>query len=234
MVPSLVQLSAKVPIDSAIGPVPVTYNDFEIRVKDIDPNKPICQWTLGGGCTVSTKKLSSFVPGLAKFVDDPSILSIEGDVDLSLGRFYIGIKAEAKLLEEITFAEAEIEAGNIPVESALLGFSNEKAFGLRGKVSGGLKWEITNCKVDVGGSCTLHLHSKFLGAELEGHANVKIGWSIFTAQWSEMAYFSLGLQKIDNIPTLIIRIAASDNDINNGYYFMWNAETNLKYGEIKV
>ena len=233
--PSAVELKAKFDIPGQIGPVPVTYSDFMIGVENFDPNK----WynaTLKGGCSISTKKLSTLVPGLEKFIDDPSILSIDpAEVSLCLGEPMIKLDATVKLLEKMEMANATIAAGKVPVNSELLGFKDDKAWGLYASLAIGPKLELENCTIDVQGACALHLHQKFMGVEMNGHADVKITWSIWeVVDWHKRGMVAVGLQRVEDMPTFVIRIAASDENGSSGYYLMWNEKSNLKAGTLEL
>lgn len=234
LIPSEVVLKAGVEIPGQIGPVPVTYSNFEVGLSDIDPNENILKWKLVGGFDLSTGTLSDLIPGLEEIFEDPAMLTLNPSVELSLGQGYFKLAATLKLLETIELANATIEAGKIPVNSVLLGFDNEAAIGMRGEVGVGLNWEIPNCKVDIGSSAAIHLHNKFLGIEVSGDGTVEIGWSIFRATMNEHGTVAVGFQRIDDLPTFVLKVMVSDRSSSEGYYLIWNKETNMKIGKLEV
>lgn len=235
LVPSEVLLKADFDINAQIGPVPVTYSDFKLGLSDIDPNENILKWKLKGAFDLSTGKLSDLIPGLEEIFEDPAMLMLDDTtVELSLGQAYFGIETTMKLLESVELAHAKIEAGKISVNSVVLGFDDEASIGMRGEVGIGLKWEIPNCSVDIGADCALHLHNRFLGIEVEGNANVEIGWWIFKAKVNEYASLGLGFQRVDDMPTFVLKILTSDAGGYEGYFLIWNEESHLKSGKLEV
>jgi len=235
LVPSEVMLKADVSLSTTIGPVPVTFDDFKLGMSDIDPNKSILDWKLKGQFDFSAVKVSEIVPGLEDYIGDPSVASLDDTtIEFSWGQGYFSVESTLKVLDEITLGKIKLEAGRFSVSSEMLGMESVSAKGIRGELSAGISWQITNCDLDVTGKGIIHLHDKFVGVEMKGEADVDIGWWIFHANFHETGTVVVGVQHENDMPTFVIKVANSDKSGTKGYFLTWNERTKLDYGKIKV
>lgn len=234
--PSKVMIKADVQINSAIGTVPVTYRDFKLGLDDIDPNKTIWDWMFEGSLDVESVKLSSYIPGLKKYFDDPAVIKLDdATLRFSIGQRYISIETKLQLLEAVDLAEAKIEAGRIPFTNVMLGINNEEVKGLRAALKVGVVWKSDNCDIDLSGAAEFSAHSRFMGVEVIGTCDLEVHWWIFEKAKHAEGRAILGMYTDhNNVHNFIIKTRSqSDSGRGKEYYIYWNNKDGFECGTKK-
>lgn len=230
--PTKVMLMADIPINSTIGTVPVTYRDFKLGVDDIDPNKNVFHWMFEGSLDVESVKLSSYIPGLKKYLDDPAVIKLDdAKLRFSLGQAYISLETKLQLLEAIDLAEAKIEAGRIPFSNVLLGINNEEAKGLRAMLKVGVMWKTDNCDIDLSGAAEFSAHTRFTGIEVIGTCNLEVNWWVFEAGKHIQGRGIVGMYvDHNNVHNFLVKVRGqSDSKGTKEYYIYWNKNQGFEY-----
>lgn len=213
LAPKTVIITADYDIKSNLGGVPVTYGDFKIGLENIDPNKNILHWTLVGGFDLSTSKLSSYIKGIEKWLDDPALLLVDDvKASLSLAECYVGVEAELKLLEAITLGKSKIEFGKIPFSCVLLDMEEVDSYGARAELTAGIIWETDNVDIDVSGTGALNLHTQLFGIEAIGTCDITISWWVLEARTFNEGRFVLGLTKQNNKNAFVVKSRSTSSD----------------------
>lgn len=206
LAPKQVMIGADFTVKSTIGPVPVTYSDFKLGLDDIDPNKSVLKWTLVGSFDLGVSKVSDYVKGLEKWIDDPAILKLD-DVTarLNLGEIYVSVSAKAQIIEKIDVGSIEIEFGKIPFTCVLLDLEDVESYGARAKLTAGVDWHADNVDVTMQGSVALNLHTALFGIEVGGEVDISLRWWIFEAEKYVEGQGLIGFTKINNQQAFVVK-----------------------------
>lgn len=226
LAPKQVMIGANYPVKSTIGPVPVTYSDFKLGLDNIDPNKNILHWTLVGSFDLGVSKVSDYVPGLEKWIDDPAILKLEDiTAKLCLGEFYVGVSATAKIIEKIDVGSVEIEFGKIPFSCVLLDLEDVESYGARAKLTTGINWHADNVDVTMQGSIGLNLHTALFGIEAGGVVDISLRWWIFEAEKYVEGQGLIGFTKINGQQAFVVKGRSSTkNGTKEIYAYFYDGE----------
>ncbi|MEG1878065.1 MAG: vWA domain-containing protein [Pseudoflavonifractor sp.] len=210
LVPSEVHLYADFEVTASVSGVPITFSDFKLGLKEIDPKVDPLKWTLMGGATASVAKLSSvFGAEICDWLGDPSIASFDdAKLELSIGKAHIKFSTDFLILNKIKLAQIELEAGSMKYSNALLGMDKENALGLRGKYTQGLMWEEENCDINLTGAMELALTNKAIGATVEGNCGVDVRWWVLTHQFEVKGTAFLGVF-VDHSGDIVFTVRAS-------------------------
>ncbi len=231
--PTKVVFEADFPIKGTLCGIPVTYEKFKLGAEDIDPDTSFWEWKLMGGMDVTTKKLSETIPNLEKFIGDFNILAIEDAlVSLKISDAYI--KAEAKaVLCNIQFGSVLVEAGKFSYTNLSLGLEDVDTHGLRLDVSAGYKLKTNNCNLDVQGTLSGNLHSRFIGLQARGNFDVSVQWWVFRAEEDLSGDINFGIWR-DNRGVTNFGIVYSSTNRDQGTRIVYNAETGADTGKISL
>jgi len=235
--PSKVMLMSDIPIKATLGTIPVTYGDFKLGAEDIDPNASIFDWMLVGSFDLQSVKVSDYIKGLEKYIQDPAIVKLDDTtLKFSFGQAYISIETKLQLFEQIDLAKAKIEAGRIPFSNIMLGINNEEALGVRAALTVGIIWKTNNCDIDLSGTTEFSAHSRFTGVEAIGKCNLKVNWWVFEASSIAEGRAIIGFY-VDNSNRLNFIVKARGNKANTDrgkeYYIYWNDDSGLKFEKKK-
>lgn len=226
LAPTKVMLKADFSIKSTLGTVPVTYSDFKLGLEDIDPNKSVLDWMLVGSFDLATTKVSDYIPGIAKWIDDPAILKLDDiTARLRLNNFYIGAEAEAKLLENISLGKIELEFGNLTYTCMMLDLEDVQSKGARAKLTAGITWDTNNVDVELTGSLALNLHTAFFGIEAEGVCDIELSWWIFNKQFYQEGRALIGFMNVNNQKAFVVKSRSTNKDgTTEVYAYLYDGE----------
>lgn len=177
IVPTEISIKAKgdkVAVPVTIAGVPCELNDFNVGISNIDTSKSIFYWTLEGGASLGTAKISTIasLDGLDEWIGDISLFKLDDmKIQLCLGEFYLKASTTAKLLDKLEVGSVEIELGKFSYTGKLLKLEDKNVWGFRAKVTTGPDWRIGNVELKFQVSGELDLLNSFLG--LQGSGELK-------------------------------------------------------------
>ncbi len=183
IVPTEISVKAKgdkVKVPVTIAGVPCNLNDFNIGVSNIDTSKSIFYWTLEGGASLNTAKISEIanLKGLDKWIGDVSLFKLDDmKIQLCLGEFYLKASTTAKLLDKLEVGSAEIELGKFSYTNKLLELEDENVWGFKASVTIGPDWRIGNIELKLQVTGEIDILNRFIGMQGSGEveSSVKIG-----------------------------------------------------------
>lgn len=194
-----IQVFCDVEINKMAGPVPITFSDFSLGVKDMaktmtnQSNETISSVYIEGGLSVAACKVSALVPKLKSYVGDVSVLSIpQATFRCSLAHFSIEAEATLEMLNCIEIMKAKISIGDYDYSNPLLGISDEAVSGLNVELTTGLSWDAHNLVVELTGEGSFSVNRRFLGATYEGAANLEMNWWIFEKTYHKEVIATVG------------------------------------------
>lgn len=235
LVPSTVMLKCDVPIKASIGPVPVTYRDFQVGRTDIDLTQHPIMWTMIGSFDLETAKVKDYLPILAKYIDDPAILKLDDvTVKASLGQAYFSIEAEAKFIEKISLAKLSIEAGKFDYTNELLGMKDQTTYGMKAALKTGIMWETDNIDVDISGEGIVNLHSKFFGLEVVGRCDIDISWWIIEKDFLVEGRALVGFMQKNGSPAFVIKARGTTEKKGTHELYLYIDRDGKDYGVKKL
>ncbi len=223
------------PVKGHIGPVPITVDDFKLKVSDVTPDKNFFLSVFAGSADLGVSKVSDYIPGLEGNVGDVSLLKLDDiTLEFSFGQKYIAVETSVKFIDVIDLGGAEIKAGYLPFEVMLLGLE-EEAFGLQASITQQIKWDTDNVDVAIGGKGNLNIHATLFALERIGYADIDIGWWIFHENFHAEGRVLLGVYRDDeDLLNFAVIARETDNKKGSEYYLTWNEKTSLDYGKRKV
>lgn len=177
IIPTEISIKAKgdkVAVPVTIAGIPCEFNDFNIGISNIDTSKSIFYWTLEGGASLGTAKISTIasLDGLDKWIGDVSLFKLDDmKIQLCLGEFYLKASTTAKLFDELKVGAIEIELGKFSYTNKLLGLDDENVWGFRAAITKGPDWRIGNIELTLQVTGELDLLNSFLG--LQGSGELK-------------------------------------------------------------
>ncbi|MBR4168146.1 MAG: VWA domain-containing protein, partial [Lachnospiraceae bacterium] len=174
--------------------------------------------------SVSSLKVSAYVPALEPFVGDVSFLEMP-DTTASIRVSPFTVEANAKLvfLSEITLAEAGVQLGNFDYSNSLLQLDGVNVNGLSATLKKGIMWNTAGdrVKVDISGTGELDAHSRYLGLIYTGTVNYDIGWWIINTEKSMRGDVALGLYTTHSGKMeLIFAFSSQDSGGENRFYYI--------------
>lgn len=176
-------------ITASIDGVNITVGDFKLGLNDLSNvdliNDPasIFNAELVGGCKISLAKVSSYWPGIEKFVGDVSLFSLD-DVEhgFRLKEPRIRLSAKTKFLDLIEIGYSKYQLGfGLEFDNPLFTLQN-KPNGFIGEVGKGPKIDTHNLKLDIGASVNLAVTDQIIGIGAGGKFNVEISWWVFVKE----------------------------------------------------
>ena len=102
ILPDRIQITLGLPLNTTIGTVPVTFDNFTLKVEDIDAEN-IFNTYLEGGVDISVAKITAIrisIPALKDFLDSDLAAVVFADTHLgfSVGKAYMEMGTNVKLL----------------------------------------------------------------------------------------------------------------------------------------
>ena len=222
-------------VNTSIGPVPVTVDDFKLKVSDITPDKNFFLSVFQGSCDFGISKISDYIKGLDEKVGDVSLLKLD-DITLSFsfGQKFVSLETTVKFIEAIEFGKASFKAGYLPFNVMLLGIE-EEANGLQASITRALKWETDNVHVNIGGQGNLNAHSKLFAIERVAFAEIDVGWWIFHKKFHADGRVLLGVyEDSEDLLNFAVIARGTGNKNVEEYYLTWNEKTKLDCGKRKL
>jgi len=175
-------------LTASIQGVNVTFDNFKFGLNDLSKVDFSQGWTsvfnseLVGGCNISLAKVSSYCPGIEKFVGDVSLLSLDDvTLGLRLKEFRIRAEAKAKFLGLMEIGHTKFQLGcGLEYDNPLFILQNEPN-GFIGEAGVGPKIETDNFKLKIGAALNLALTDQVIGIWGAGDFEVKISWWVFVS-----------------------------------------------------
>ncbi len=222
-------------INTYIGNIPVTIDDFQLGLQDMSKIdfaegwKSIFNTELVGSCDISMLKISAIYPGLKKYTGDVSLLKLD---DLTLGlrlkEFRIRAEATAKFLEFVEIGHAKLQLGfGLEYDNPLF-IVQDDPNGFIGEVSAGIKIDEDNFMFDLSGSINIAITDQVIGIWLAGNFHVKIGWWIFVAEESARGdlYFGFYKQQNGQMTFAVLAHGQASNGKNVNFQLVWGENDN--------
>lgn len=173
-------------------PVPLTFSDFGIGLTDMadkmsnghPQNDPLLKGigyfmdsSLTGKFDLSAYKLSAFLPKIADFLGDPSLITLaDATPKIKLKDFALSFNADIKVFDKIKVGYCDARLGNFEYENALLGIREMDVFGLYFKAGAGIFWESANCNIEASVSTEYTLGYPYIGFWGNGNVITTINW----------------------------------------------------------
>ncbi len=219
--------------DIYIGNIPATISKFSLGFSDISKVKSLTinellNMKLKGGFEISFVKISSFMPGLEKYVKDKwikdaAVLTLENvNIEFRLKELYFSVQADAKILEMVKVGHAQLEMGSgIKYTNALLNMNEESINGIHAQVTIGIMFDGSLCDVDAKGTGDLALSDKVIGLTLKGNMEAEFQWWLWVKRFNAgEASFFIGFYQQHNGDTVFavkVRTPTKDQLVN----LMW-------------
>ncbi len=218
-------------ITVSIKGINVTFSDFGLGIQDISQAVGSEDWTdifkaeMVGKCDASLAKISSYFPGVEKYVGDVSILSLD-DVTLAfrLKEFRIRAEATAKCLGLIEVGSAKLQLGIGLEYNNPLFVLQDSPDGFIGEVSIGPKIETDNFKLQYSGGVNVALTNQVIGLWSFGDFELKVSWWVFVAEAKYNGDVFFGAYTQHNGKMAFGIIAACGGTGGNNISVVWGAD----------
>ncbi|HCA22147.1 MAG TPA: hypothetical protein DEO87_07205 [Lachnospiraceae bacterium] len=222
-------------INTYIGNIPVTIDDFQLGLQDMSKIDFAEGWTsifnteLVGSCDISMLKISAIYPGLKKYTGDVSLLKLD---DLTLGlrlkEFRIRAEATAKFLEFVEIGHAKLQLGwGLEYDNPLF-IVQDDPNGFIGEATAGIKIDEDNFMFDISARINIAITDQAIGFWFGGDFHVKIGWWIFVAEESARGdlYFGFYRQQNGQMTFAVLAHGQGSGGKNVNFQLVWGENDN--------
>ena len=222
-------------INTYIGNIPVTIDDFQLGLQDMSKIDFAEGWTsifnteLVGSCDISMLKISAIYPGLKKYTGDVSLLKLD---DLTLGlrlkEFRIRAEATAKFLEFVEIGHAKLQLGwGLEYDNPLF-IVQDDPNGFIGEATAGIKIDEDNFMFDISARINIAITDQAIGLWFGGDFHVKIGWWIFVAEESARGdlYFGFYRQQNGQMTFAVLAHGQGSGGKNVNFQLVWGENDN--------
>ena len=179
ILPDKIHITLKVPLNTTIGTVPVTFDNFTLKVEDIDAEN-ILNTYLEGGVDISVAKITALVPALKDFLDSDLAAVVFADTHLgfSVGKAYMEMGTNAKLFGKVEIGELLFQLGHIPYTNLILGMESEYINGAVFTGTIGPNYEDDTFVIRLQVSTQMALADRVLGLTGTGDCELGFNWWI--------------------------------------------------------
>lgn len=205
-----VKMYADKDINTYIGNVPVTFDDFSLGISDLSKNDnynlgTILTSTWTGSFDCSMAKLSAVFPSMkgildADFIKDAAVAKLDDTtVTFKPRDFYISVSTKLNLLGLVDVGSCSLELGEgISYTNLLLGMEGTSVNGIVGKLTLGLDIDTNNFDLKTQGTLEAALTNKVVGIRAIGSIDAEISWWVFSKDYFAHGEFFLGVYQKHN------------------------------------
>lgn len=172
------------------APIPVSMKDFGVELSDFskyqgekwDLLDRLLQTEFKGKFKINVACLNDYCPKICDLISDDDIALASFDnceFSIKLKQFHLAFKADFVLATVLDIGKIEAEVGGFDYTNALIGYYNEKEYGIRTKLSLGVKWETSNLDFSLNGSAEATIGYPYSGLWGNCSSDFSIGWGIF-------------------------------------------------------
>lgn len=235
---SEIKLYADFDLNAVISGVPITFSDFHLGASDLE-GSPL-EHVLEGGMDVSAVSISSILPGLENWIGDLSILKLDdATLKYSFLKPYIGVSTDMNILEYIQISSMDIEAGTFKYSNWMLGLDEVSVIGFKScnsYSSLGANWVASNCNINLNIEGSANIIDRFIGIHGKGKCHIDVGWWVKRLADQSEAEVLIGIENIKgNMPQFVLKaVSNSTQDKARSIYIIWNRNTGIDVGEIKL
>ena len=179
ILPDRIQITLGLPLNTTIGTVPVTFDNFTLKVEDIDAEN-IFNTYLEGGVDISVAKITALVPALKDFLDSDLAAVVFADTHLgfSVGKAYMEMGTNVKLFGKVEIGELLFQLGHIPYTNLILGMESEYINGAVFTGTIGPNYEDDTFVIRLQVSTQMALADRVLGLTGTGDCELGFNWWI--------------------------------------------------------
>ncbi len=206
--------------------IPIEVNDFFAGTKEMSVAWANKDWTnvmFYGGATFSMGSLSTYAPGLVKYLGDINFAELSDTTfSLRLNPFTAMAGTKVKLLGEITIGEVDAKIGNFDYTNSLLGLKNEGVKGLSFAVKKGVEWDSENGQISFAltGTNQFDAHSRFAGFTNTGRAAIDVEVWLFNFEEEIESKVSIGLYESNSKKQFFVVTGKYEKDgKKEGFFF---------------
>ena len=226
IVPDRIAITLGLPLNTTIGTVPVTFDNFSLKVENMNGDR-LNETYLEGAVDISVAKVAALVPPLEPFVgkDMAAVTFKDTHLGFSAAADYINMGTTVMLLGHVDIGALTLEVGHIPYSSQILGMESEYVNGAIATAEIGPDWESDHITIKLRVSSQLALTDRVLGLTGTGECDLAFELWVFYSRMQASGQIFIGFYTDhDNQRMFLIRFRDSDSPGENKIDVAWKMD----------